>query len=45
MELASCAGVVEIIYDKKYRATPFELAPAMGIILVGAEGVDARDEF
>jgi len=45
MELAACAGVVEIIYDKPYRATPFELAPSMGIIIVGREGLDARDEF
>jgi dCMP deaminase len=40
MELAASAGVIKIIYDKTYRATPFELAPAMGIIVVGKEGID-----
>lgn len=40
LELASSAGIVEIIYDKTYRATPFDLAVEMGIILVGKEGMD-----
>ena len=40
LELASSAGIVEIIYDKPYRATPFELASEMGITLVGKEGID-----
>lgn len=37
LELAASAGIVEIIYDKPYRATPWALAEELGIVLVGRE--------
>lgn len=36
--LMSSAGIKKIIYDKPYRATPFELLTKLGIKVKGREG-------
>lgn len=45
VELIASAGIAEIIYDKKYRATPWELIDELGIIVVGREGAGIRESF
>lgn len=37
LELCASAGVIEIVYDKKYRATPWDLAKELGIPVLGRE--------